>query len=101
MLCCCSSLCQGNRSEKTSCVVQDGGLFAGDENLFMDEKPSVFDDFAVKVIDPVKQGEGVAVCWFRSTSVVLLFGFVADGRFMLRRSNDTIVRYRRIFRIKL
>jgi hypothetical protein len=42
--------------------VQAGGLFSGNEDFVVDEKPSVFEDFAVKVIDPVKQGEGVAVC---------------------------------------
>lgn len=42
--------------------MQAGGLFSGNEDFVVDEKPSVFEDFAVKVIDPVKQGEGVAVC---------------------------------------
>jgi len=72
--------------------VQDGGLFAGNEDLLVGEKPSVFEDFAVKVIDPVKQGEGVAVCLvsFHDRIPQVYIG-LGDG---------TIGGCRRIFRIK-
>ena len=38
-------------------------MFSGNDDFVADEKPSIFEDFAVKVIDPVKQGDGVAVCF--------------------------------------
>eukprot|EP00890_Picochlorum_soloecismus_P004038 jgi/Picsp_1/4635/NSC_02005-R1_sorting nexin 1 len=68
---------------------RDGGLFAGNEDLLVGEKPSVFEDFAVKVIDPVKQGEGVAAyISYKVVSTVQLEAYRSGQHEVIRRFRD-------------